>query len=218
MTQAQRAGIGNRIAPPRFLIFCALFPAATALLWGMLGAERAVLGGFNVAAVFFLASVWPLLGKGEARQIREQARRNDANRVMLLVVTGVVMITVLLAVFKVLAGKGDAGGMALGLAALVLSWLFSNLVYALHYAHLFYSDCDGDGKDQGGLDVPDSDEPDYWDFVYFAFTLGMTFQTSDVQITSRTMRRVALGHTMAAFVFNIGVIAFTINVLGGGAK
>lgn len=184
----------------------------------MLGAERAVLGGFDVAASFFLGSVWPLLGKGEADQIRLEARRNDANRVVLLIVTAVVMVTVLLAVGKVLAARSDAVGTGLALATLVLSWLFSNIVYALHYAHMFYGDADGDGQDEAGLDIPKCDEPDYWDFVYFAFTLGMTFQTSDVQITSRTLRRVALGHTMAAFVFNIGVIAFTINVLGGGAK
>ena len=64
--------------------------------------------------------------------------------------------------------------------------------------------------------MPGTDEPDYWDFVYFAFTLGMTFQTSDVSITDRRIRRVVLGHSLAAFVFNLGVLAFTINVLGGG--
>ena len=75
---------------------------------------------------------------------------------------------------------------------------------------------DDKGKDSGGLDFPECKEPDYWDFVYFSFTLGMTFQTSDVDMTSRKMRRVTIGHCLAAFVFNIGVLAFTINVLGGG--
>ena len=69
---------------------------------------------------------------------------------------------------------------------------------------LFYGDDDGDGADDGGLDIPDTKTPDYWDFAYFSFTLGMTFQTSDTQITGATMRRVALGHSMLAFVFNIG--------------
>jgi uncharacterized membrane protein len=99
-------------------------------------------------------------------------------------------------------------------ATLALSWLFSNTVYALHYAHLFYTD-DASGKDSGGIDVPKCDEPDYWDFLYFSFTLGMTFQTSDVEITSAPVRRTTIGHSLAAFVFNIGVLAFTINVLGG---
>ena len=69
-------------------------------------------------------------------------------------------------------------------------------------------------SDAKGIDFPSCDEPDYWDFAYFAFTLGMTFQTSDVQIPSRRVRKAALGQCMAAFVFNIGVLAFTINVLG----
>jgi uncharacterized membrane protein len=98
---------------------------------------------------------------------------------------------------------------------LVLTWLFSNIVYALHYAHLFYLD-GADGGDAGGIDFPGCTTPDYWDFLYFSLTLGMTFQTSDVTISSRAVRRVVLGHSLAAFVFNLGIIAFTINVIGGG--
>lgn len=84
------------------------------------------------------------------------------------------------------------------------------MLYALHYAHLFY----GQGNTDGGLSFPDTDTPDYLDFVYFAFTLGMTFQTSDVAINSRTIRRVVLAQSLAAFIFNIGILAFTINTLG----
>jgi len=94
-------------------------------------------------------------------------------------------------------------------ATLALAWLFSNSVYALHYAHLFYR-----SGSKGGLEFKGEAVPDYGDFVYFAFTLGMTFQTSDVTITSRAMRRAVVLHCLAAFLFNLGVIAFTINVLG----
>jgi uncharacterized membrane protein len=90
------------------------------------------------------------------------------------------------------------------------------MVYTLHYAHLFYGRDDDGSGDAGGLDFPDTKEPDYWDFLYFSYTLGMTFQTSDVTIASRRMRRVALGQSLAAFVFNLGVLAFTINTIGGG--
>ena len=78
------------------------------------------------------------------------------------------------------------------------------------------SDSADGGGDAGGLEFPDCQEPDYWDFLYFSYTLGMTFQTSDVQITARRVRKVAIGQCLAAFVFNLGVLAFTINVLGGG--
>jgi uncharacterized membrane protein len=126
------------------------------------------------------------------------------------------MLVILVAVAKELQSKSDVKVIALVIATLILAWLFSNIVYALHYAHLFYSDCDGDGNDTGGLEFPKCAEPDYWDFIYFSFTLGMTFQTSDVEISSRRMRLHSLGQCLAAFVFNLGVLAFTINTLGSG--
>ena len=100
------------------------------------------------------------------------------------------------------------------IGTLALCWLFSSLIYALHYAHLFYGD--DQGKDARGLDFPGTKEPDYWDFLYFSTCLSMTFQVSDMNITSPRIRRVVMFHCLAAFVFNLGIIAFTINVLGGG--
>ena len=94
----------------------------------------------------------------------------------------------------------------------MLSWLFANTVFAMHYTHLFYSQ--DQGQDLGGLEVPDTPKPGYWDMFYFSFTLGMTFQTSDVTVTGRHMRKVVLLQCLAAFVFNMGILAFTINALG----
>ena len=145
--------------------------------------------------------------------MRRAAQENDANRAVLLGFSGTIMLVILVAVAKELQGKNDAVAIVLTITTLALAWLFSNMIYTLHYAHLYYVD-DPEGKDAKGLDFPSCDEPDYWDFAYFAFTLGMTFQTSDVEITSRRVRKAALGQCMAAFVFNIGVLAFTINVLG----
>lgn len=208
--------LGKRIAPPRFLLFCLVFPIATVLLVHLLGLGRAVLAGFDGASLLFLLSIAPLLTQGEADQIRRQAAHNDANRAVLLGLTGAVMLVVLVAVAKELQGKNDAVAIGLVVATLVLAWMFSNVIYTLHYAHLYYGNDNDKPGDDRGLDFPHCDEPDYWDFLYFSFTLGMTFQTSDVEITARRMRRVVLGHTMAAFVFNLGVLAFTINVIGGG--
>jgi uncharacterized membrane protein len=119
------------------------------------------------------------------------------------------------------AKHGDKLAMAKLIGTLLVTWLFANLVYTLHYAHYYYAtdpDAGGPegGGDLGGLDFPGTKVPDYKDFAYFAFTLGMTFQTSDVSIRARPLRHVALLHSFGAFVFNIGVIAFTINALGGG--
>lgn len=206
--------LGRTIAPPRFLLFCVLFPAASAVAAGRLGLDRGVLAGFSVAASVFLVSISTLLRRGEAAQIRAQAKRNDANRAVLLGITGATMLVVLTAVAKEVGGQHDLRSSLLVVTTLVLAWLFSNTVYAIHYAHLYYGDENEKPGDDKGLEFPHCDEPDYWDFVYFSFTLGMTFQTSDVTIASRRLRRIVIGQCLAAFVFNLGVLAFTINVLG----
>lgn len=212
MARIGSSGIGTRIAPPRFVLFAALFGAGLAVLIPLLGMGLGLLGAFDIASAAFLIACATLLDS-KAAEMRRHARDNDANRVLLLALTAIVTGVILVAVASELsAGKPDAATIALVVATLALAWLFSNTVYALHYAHLFYSDIDG--KDNAGIAVPECAEPDYWDFLYFSFTLGTTFQTSDINITSATIRRTAIGHCLAAFVFNIGVLAFTINVLG----
>ena len=209
--------LGQKIAPPRFILFILLFAGGLFVAIPPLGWGRGTMAAFDVAALAFLLVISTLLRKGEANQMRKAAEANDANRAGLLVLTGITMLVILTSVAKEMQSKASPAAIALVIATLILAWLFSNTVYALHYAHLFYSDCDDDGKDAGGVDFPKCDEPDYWDFLYFSFTLGMTFQTSDVEITSRRIRRVVLGQCLAAFIFNIGVLAFTINVLGSSS-
>lgn len=207
--------LGQRIAPPRFIAFLLLSGIAFAIATAFFDWSRAALIGFDVGALIFLLSCVPLLDN-EADLMRQAAHRNDANRLVLLGITGIVCLVVLVAIAVELASKDSKEMLAITLivGTLLIAWLFSNLVYALHYAHLFYSAKAG-GGDCGGIDFPGDGEPDYWDFIYFAFTLGMTFQTSDVTISARKIRRVVILHCIAAFIFNIGVLAFTINVLGG---
>lgn len=214
-TRARYWGLGQKIAPPRFILFIVVFAIGLAALIPTLGLGRGTMAAFDIAAIVFLVALTTLLRHGEAARMRRAADENDANRAVLLGFSFVALIVILVAVAGELKGKNDIVAITLVIATLVLAWLFSNVVYALHYAHLFYSDGDK-GGDAGGLDFPETKEPDYWDFVYFSFTLGMTFQTSDVEITSRRIRRVVIGQCLAAFVFNLGVLAFTINVLGGG--
>lgn len=172
--------------------------------------------GFDIAAIIFLLSLITLFRKGDAQSMREASIRNDANRAGLLVITGIVMIVILVAVASELSQRNasDPLNVALIIATLSLAWAFSNMIYALHYAHIFYT-ANESSRDRGGIDFPGTKEPDYWDFTYFAFTLGMTFQTSDTDIRDRTVRKIATLHSLAAFIFNIGILAFTINVIGG---
>ncbi len=206
--------LGKRVAPPRFIAFVLLTLAGGAIAIPRLGWAQGAMVGFDVAALIFLGSIAPLLNDA-ADEMRNAAERNDANRAGLLAITGIVMTVVLAAVASELTqqGKPQPREIVLIVGTLSLAWLFSNLVYAIHYAHLFYTGTD-DGKDAGGIEFPDTKEPDYWDFLYLATCLGMTFQVSDTDITSGRMRRVVMFHCLAAFVFNLVIIAFTINVLG----
>lgn len=214
MAKAPSLPLGSRIAPPRFLMFCGVLAIGLATLIPLLGMARGAMAAFDIAAALFLGSLAPLLGH-DTKTMRKNARDNDANRVLLLAISVVVTLVILVAVASELHSKASTATIALVIGTLVIAWLFSNTIYVLHYAHLFYLG-DERGKDRGGITFPDCPAPDYWDFIYFSFTLGMTFQTSDVEIGSSRIRRVVIGHCLAAFVFNIGVLAFTINVIGGG--
>jgi uncharacterized membrane protein len=209
---ANKRTLGQRVAPARFLAFFVIFAVAFAASFGSLGWTRALMTGFDIAAVFFLLAITPILRASGAATMRKHAEENDANRVVLLILTSVTMIAILTAVFSELSVKSGGGPpKALIVGTLALAWLFSNTIYALHYAHVFYVE-----GSQGGLKFSGTGDPDYSDFIYFAFTLGMTFQTSDTAVETRHMRRIVTVHSLLAFVFNIGVLAFTINVLGSG--
>lgn len=207
--------LGKRIAPPRFIAFVVLTIVAGLFAVPRLGWARGLMAGFDVAAIIFFISVSPLFND-VAKEMRQSAKANDANRAGLLVITGIVMGVVLASVASELMqqGRPKPSEITLIVGTLSLAWLFSSLVYALHYAHIFYTGVDG--EDARGIEFPKTDEPDYWDFLYFATCLSMTFQVSDMNITSGQVRRVVMFHCLAAFVFNLGIIAFTINVLGGG--
>jgi uncharacterized membrane protein len=207
--------IGNRIAPPRFILFIVILVVASPIAARLLGGRAlGFMAAFDLAAIIFLLSCVSLLGTREAAAIRDHANANDANRTMLLAITGVVMAVLLVAIgAEAMGNNPEPFTKALIIVTLALAWLFSNTIYALHYAHLAYGD---ECHRCSGLEFPGTPEPVYWDFVYFAFTCGMAFATSDVQITSQHVRRVVTVHCLAAFAFNIGVLAFTINVLGSG--
>ena len=206
----------TKMLPARFALFVALLIVGTAGALWLLAPLQGIMAGFDLAAFVFLASCAPLLNDGP-EQMRRHSKENDANRLVLLAVTVAVSIVILVAVGAVIV-KSEALqtiDVLMVVATLVLAWLFGNVVYALHYAHVYYQAGKDRGGDAAGISFPETKEPDYWDFVYFSFTLGMTFQTSDCDITAQAIRRISIGHCMAAFVFNLGVLAFTINALGG---
>jgi uncharacterized membrane protein len=207
--------------PPRFMLFLASFALAGAALMPL--AQRwsqALLGGFDVGVLVFSLSLWPLTRDHTPGEMRRHARDNDARRLGVLIITSLLMAVMVTGVAIELpdarreSGAGHMLSMLLVLGSLVVAWVFSNLICALHYAHLFY----GDGT-EGGLKFPaDKDGycPNFWDFAYFSLTMGMAFATSDVAITDPAIRRFATLHGAAAFFYNLIVLAFTINVTAGG--
>jgi uncharacterized membrane protein len=200
---------------PHFLLFLLLFVALTPALAPLLSIERSLLIAFDVAAATFITGVAIQLGRAPAAMLRVQAARNDAGRILMLIIVAIVSLVVLVVVGLELgrAGERDSIKIALITVTLLIAWLFANLVYAVHYAHMFY-DQSGASADHAGLQFPETPEPDFWDFCYFAFVIGATFQVSDVQITSGRIRRVVAVHSLVAFLFNIGILALTVNVIG----
>ena len=212
---AKPRSIGNSIAPWRFIAFLVLLLIAIVPASKWLGSyPLGIIGAFDVAAILFLLSCWSILSISDPAQIERAAKLNDANRTELLGVTLIVMAALLIAVAAETMGRHpEPLTKALIIVTLIVAWLFSNTVYALHYAHMAYiqppAGC-------AGFRFPGTPEPVYWDFVYFAFTCGMAFATSDVEVTDQRIRKVVAFHCLAAFAFNIGVLAFTVNLLASG--
>lgn len=205
--------LGNRIAPPRFIAYaCALLGVAA---WASTRGHHALpsaLAGFNIATFLFFASLAPLFRTHDPETIGRHAKENDANRVALLVISVGICAVVLAALTEVVTNKSDYSK-ALVLVTLAMSWAFIQVVYALHYAHLYYGPADQPGAFAGGLSIPSTETPDYFDFLHFSLILGMTFQTADIDITGTAIRRVSTWHCVEAFVFNIGILAFSINMI-----
>lgn len=210
----KKVSIANRIFPWRFGLFFAVLAAAWGYAIPTLDLSRGLLAGFDIAAALFIASCIPMFTY-DAKRLRQVAADADANRVVLLVISFILTLVIFAAVIAELYDAARLSGYEKAFVAgsLVLIWIFANSVYTLHYAHLYYSTDDG-GEDCAGLVFPGTKEPVMSDFAYYAFTLGVAVQTSDVEVHSRHIRNVTTIHCVAGFFFNLGVLALTIDVLG----
>jgi uncharacterized membrane protein len=202
-------------ARPLLTVSAIVFVVACVVL-SVLGVRlaSAVLLGFDLGALLFLSMLARMFTRATATHMARQAHCQDTGRRTTLWVAVSVSIVVMVALFTEMhaAKGGGLASMGMAAASIVLSWLFMNTMYALHYAHGFYGDF---GQQHEGLEFPGTQQPDYWDFVYFAFVIGMCFQVSDVQITSHTLRRTALLHSVVAFFFNVFIIAISVNIAAG---
>lgn len=214
--------VRRRWAPIRFvrarpwLAICTAVFVSAGIVLTMSGVKpaSALLLSFDLGAFIYLCVLARMFNRVSADHMCRQAHGQDSGRRSTLCIAVALSVVVLVALSTELHAAKDGGARAMSMAALsiVLSWLFMNTMYALHYAHGYYGDF---GKQHEGLDFPGTKQPDYWDFVYFAFVIGMCFQVSDVQITSHILRRTALLHSVVAFFFNVFIIAISVNIAAG---
>ncbi|MBA9859384.1 DUF1345 domain-containing protein [Ralstonia insidiosa] len=176
---------------------------------------RALLG-WDVAVWTYLVLVSVMMLKADPRRIRAVARREDerASAVLAVVCLGVVASMVAIAFELVTAksaGHAQAWHYALTGVTVVGAWLMVPMMFTVHYAHLYYHK-----PNEPTLVFPDREiEPDYWDFLYFSFTIAVASQTADVAIRSRAMRRAVLGQSLLSFFFNTSILALSINIAAG---
>ncbi len=220
-----RARLGRVfLGHPRLLASVLAALVVGAVLPGWQQATR-LLVAWNAGTMLYLVSTFVVMGRATPRTIRDRAAATDDGRFAVLVlvsIAGLASVGAIVAQLNVTKDlHGIDKGLHLGLAALTIvsAWAFLHLTYALHYAHEYFDEIGGrDGAElrlRGGVAFPGTDEPDYWDFLYFAFIIGVAAQTADVSITSKTIRRTSLAHSVLAFFFNSAILALTINIAAG---
>jgi uncharacterized membrane protein len=165
---------------------------------------------------------WIIILSSHPREVRKIAKLQDSSRTFLfLFVIAASLASFGAIVFLLKSSKGHGASVnehiLLSITAVIISWWLLHTIFTLRYAHLYYDTDKDDGtpRQAGGLDFPGGDEPDYMDFVYFSFVLGMTFQVSDVEISSKEIRRLAWMHGLLSFAYNTAILALSINVISG---
>jgi uncharacterized membrane protein len=175
--------------------------------------QSAVLIGWDVTAIGLITWVWVAVAKLNSEETRTHASREDPSIRMSELIVLSCGVAMLAAVGLVLIQAGRAVGgtkaylIALGMLSVALSWSLVHTVFTLRYARTFYS------KPEGGIDFNEDDPPTYLDFAYLALTIGMTFQVSDTNLTTKRIRRIALVHAAFSYLFGAVIVALVINVV-----
>jgi uncharacterized membrane protein len=214
--------LGQLSAKYRLLIGLLLGGTAGALAPGGVDAVSRWVAAWDVFAASTLLLIGAAMFTADANNIRKVANSEDPSRalafvfVLVAALASLMGVVALLGTLDTLSRAALTRHVALSIAAVVEAWLLVHTVFTLRYAHIFYDNNEADGGDTGGLEFPGQDpEPDYIDFAYFAFTIGMAAQTADVTIPGRRQRRTALLHAIISFGFNTAIVALSISAIGG---
>jgi uncharacterized membrane protein len=200
-------------ARPRLFVSGVLGALVVVALPGELKLSTRLLVGWDFGIALYLALAYWMIGHADVARIRRRAALQDEGQSAILILTVAAALASLGAIIAELGATAGASRHAsqliLATVTIVLSWGFVHSMFALHYAHEYYAENAGRG---GGLTFPGDGQPDYWDFVYFSFVIGMTSQVSDVAITCRPIRRTVTAHGIVSFAFNAALVALTVNI------
>jgi len=221
-----RLSFRNLDAHQRLLIAVVVALIAFLLTGGHFRLPLQTIISWNAFAWCFILFSWIRIAFADARTSVRTAKLEDAGRtvifvfVLLAAVTSLFAVAILIGEAKGLSKAVLTGHLLLAGGTVVSSWVLVHTVFTLRYAHAYYRkiDDDRDSSEGEGVQFPDEKKPDFLDFAYFSFVIGMTCQVSDVQISSRDIRRLALVHGLLSFLFNTVILALTINLSSGLAS
>jgi uncharacterized membrane protein len=178
---------------------------------------------WDVFALSILVLAWLTIITTPPEKLRARAQMQDVSHIVIFIFVLVAACAGLFSVGFLFLNKTVVINhphflvhLLMSLVAVICSWSLVHTVFGLRYAHTYYGDPDGPTGPKphaGGLEFPGEREPDYMDFAYFSFVIGMCFQVSDVQVTSRDLRKLVLVHAMLSFGFNTVILALTINTV-----
>ena len=208
---------------PRLLISIVLATAIGFLLPTELQFSARILCIWDTGMFCFLGTTWLLMSYTSSKMVRRKAQEEDVGRLIILsfimaaATFSITAIAFLLKDTKTTTGLVLGSHILLAICTIVGAWLLVHTIFALHYARSYYQDGHLSLEDcqLQKLNFPNELEPDYWDFLYFSFVIGMTSQVSDVTIISRQIRRLSLGHSVLSFFFNTAIVAMSINIIAG---
>ncbi|MDP3659417.1 DUF1345 domain-containing protein [Phenylobacterium sp.] len=189
------------------------------LAWTPASAGTCLIIGWDVACLSFIAAALHSMIGRTPDQIRQRAAADDQARATILGLVIVASVGSLAATaFELSLAKHDPGfargaRVWLAFATVAASWFMVQMIFAIHYAHGYYDKVDE--GDAGGLEFPGGEDPDYWDFLHFSIIIGVASQTADIDITSKSLRRLGTLHSLLTFTFNTVVVALTINMVAG---
>ncbi|MBI3515296.1 MAG: DUF1345 domain-containing protein [Proteobacteria bacterium] len=203
-------------ARPRLFLSAGLAAAIGFSLPSALAPQTRGIIGWDVGVTVFLIAALTMMSRASIERVRRRAAQQDEGRWMILaLIVAAASFSFFAIGFELHDAKGlplTQAGWRIGLAAvtIVLSWSFTHTMFAMHYAHEFYR-----GKAPSELGFPGDQPPDYVDFLYYSFVVGMTCQVSDVQVVGRALRRLTLVHGVLSFFFNTVILALAINIAAG---